>query len=77
MTTIERISKFRPELLTAFEKMILGINVELSDQGRATHGNHLTGRWFFITAIEADESITLQSQTHTISSGCYLSDIKL
>lgn len=78
MTTIERISVFKPTLLEAFKKMILGINVEITAECRATsHSSVPMGKWFFITEIDADERITIVSQNHYIMSGLKLSDLKL
>lgn len=34
MDTIKRISTFKPELLEAFKKMILGINVQITEDCR-------------------------------------------
>jgi hypothetical protein len=78
MNTLETISRFEAPLLSAFSKMIKGINVELSEQGKESiKGTCLSGRWFFITAIDCDESISIQDQTHGMMSGLKLTDLKL
>ncbi len=78
MTTIERISEFKPELLEAFRKMVLGINVQITAECRATsHCSTPMGKWFFISEIDADERVTIVSQNHYVMSGLKLSDLKL
>lgn len=66
MTATEQITNFRIELQTAFLKMIMGRCVELSEQGKV-HLNELCklrkqelDKYFFITSINEDESITLE-----------------
>lgn len=78
-TTLEQISTFEEKLVKAFRKMVLGINVELSDKGKETYKDAglSEGRWYFIKAINDDESITLISQTHHVFKGLTLSDIQL
>jgi hypothetical protein len=80
MKTIDIISKFDERLLSAFSKMIKGINVELSESGKEIYKNakiENAGRWHFIQSIDSDETITLCSVNHQIFSGLSLSNIKL
>lgn len=71
------IQTFNPKLVKAFEKMVLGINIEITEECRKFWGSENLGRWFFITAIECDESISIQSSTHQTISNLKLSDLKL
>lgn len=80
MKNIDLIRNFDARLIEAFRKMILGINVELSESGKTIYKNakiENAGKWHFIQSIESDETITLCSQNHTIFSGLSLSNIKL
>ena len=74
------ISNFDNRLIEAFHKMILGINVELSDSGKIIYRNagiENVGKWHFIQSIDSDETLTLCSQNHTIFRGLSLRNIKL
>lgn len=80
MTTIDQFKNFNPTLQVAFVKMIKGINVELSEEGKKEYKEanvENEGRWFFIRSINEDESITLMSSTNHIFEGLRLKDIKL
>jgi len=78
MDTIKRISTFKPELLEAFKKMILGINVQITEDCREkSHSRSPMGKWFFIKEIDADEIVTIVSQNHYIMSGLKLTDLIL
>lgn len=74
---MSKINNFRPELVRAFEKMITGINVEISPKLRAENPEMYKGKWWFILAINSDESVNICSQTHTIINGVNLNDLVL
>lgn len=74
----KRMMLFNPRLLKAFYKMILGINVEVTPEERASNGCYEgTGRWFYILSIAADETVTIRSTNHMVISGVNLNDLKL
>lgn len=77
--TLKNISLFEDRLVKAFRKMILGICVELSDEGKDEYAkaNLSEGQWYFIKSINDDESITLVSQNHHVFSNLKLSHIKI
>lgn len=58
--------------------MILGINVEITKEQRDSSKYYEgSGKWFFITAINEDETLTIQNDRHQIFSGLKLKDLKL
>lgn len=73
---MKKIENFNPKLVDLFRKMILGINVELTEAGKQRTKGILTGRWFFIHSINNDETLTLMSVDQTFLKGVKLSDIK-
>ena len=80
-TSIERVSKFEGNLIIAFDKMIRGINIELSKEyrdkaKRCTNGNKLE-RWWFIQSIGADETLNLCSSSQSIIEGIKLKEVVL
>lgn len=81
MEALTRISKFEPNLLNAFDKMIRGINIELTKEyrdkvKRRTNDNQLD-RWWFIQSIGADETLNLSSSSHSIIECIRLNDVVL
>lgn len=74
MKSIDRISKFRPELINAFDKMIRGVNIELTKDFREERIKNLEtngmdknlSRWWFIQSINEDETLNLCSTNHFI-----------
>lgn len=76
MSAINNISKFNTNLLIAFDKMIRGISVEITEEARKFWGIENMGRWFFIISVNCDETVTLCTSTHTILNSVKLSDIK-
>ena len=64
--TIKRISKFNEPLLKAFDRMVRGINVRITDELRKEWGKDNLGQWFFIQKINDDESVQICGQTHQI-----------
>jgi hypothetical protein len=85
MVAIERIQNFNPQLLNAFDKMVRGINVELTKEFRDNHIKWLKNnkqderleRWWFIQSINSDESLDLCSNSHSIIRGVKISDCVL
>lgn len=71
------IKIFRPELVATFEKMIKGVNVELSEKGKAELKGIIKGRWVFIIEMTCDETITIQDNTHMQMSGITIDYIKV
>lgn len=74
---MSKIDTFRPELVRAFEKMITGINIEISETLRNESPEKYKGRWWFILAINSDETLHICSQTHTTIDGVKLKDVIL
>jgi len=77
MNVDERIQSFNPNLKIAFVKMILGINVKITDEFRKKWGKENLGQWFFIQHIKDDESIQICGQNHDIFEGARLTDLIL
>ena len=77
MEAIERIKNFEINLLNAFDKMIRGINIELSEQGKQDMKKYCTDRWWFIQSINADETINICSSSHYICKGIHLKEVKI
>jgi hypothetical protein len=80
-TTIKTISHFEDNLVRAFRKMILGVNVTLSEKGEGKYKEagiyEGTGQTYFIVAINEDETITLEGKTKYRFTGLKLNDIIL
>lgn len=78
MSYTKMITRFKPELKEAFVKMVLGINVEITEEERASDKFYEnTGRWWFIKSIDADEKITIVSQNHKVMEGLNYKALKL
>lgn len=73
--TIKRISQFNEPLLKAFDRMVRGINVRITDEFRQEWGKDNLGQWFFIQKINDDESVQICGQTHQIFDGVKLKHI--
>jgi DNA phosphorothioation-dependent restriction protein DptG len=74
METINRIST---PLLKAFDKMIRGINIELSKEGKDYLKEYCTDRWWFIQSVNADESLNIVSSSHYVFEGIKLKYVKV
>lgn len=85
METLNRISKFEPSLLNAFDKMVRGINIELTKEFREktikrlknSRQDESLSRWWFIQSIGADETLNLCSSNHSIMEGIRISECVL
>lgn len=85
MEAIDRIKKFEKPLLNAFDKMVRGINIELTNEFRQEiiqwykykKMNERLDRWWFILSINTDETVNLCSTSHTIWNNVKLKDVVL
>lgn len=68
-----QLENFNPQLVEAFRRMILGVNIELSEQGKQKM--QYTGKYFFIHSIDADEKLTLTNVDNKLFGNMTLSDI--
>lgn len=59
MEALKRISQFESNLLKAFEYMIVGRMITISDELRATVRGSDIGMQFMITSINEDETVNL------------------
>ncbi len=77
--TLESITGFNDNLIKAFRRMILGINVELSEKGKIKYrqAELPVDKQYFITAINEDETITLECPKKHIFKGLKINDIDL
>lgn len=75
MNVNSSFESFNTPLKMAFVKMIKGINVELSDLGKEKLSKG-TG-WFFITAINNDETVNIYSQNDFMFENLNLNYLKL
>lgn len=78
-TTLKTISNFEDNLIRAFRKMILGVNVTLSEKGEGKYreAGLEVSRSYFILCINDDETIDLESPQKHIFKGLKINDIIL
>ena len=59
-----------------FNKMLKGTKVELNEKGKEEFKKYCTDRWFYISSINADETVNLCSSYHYIIDSISLDLIK-
>ncbi len=72
---IERISQFNEPLLNAFDRMVRGVNVRITQEFREYWGVENLGKWFFIQKINDDETVQICGQYHDIFTNVELKHI--
>lgn len=75
MDAIKQIANFSKELQSAFLKMIMGRNVELTDAGKQKVDS--VDQDLFIVSIHEDETMDLMNRNQKVFKGLKLSDIKM